>query len=501
MLAQEKEKENNIKNLYLDREKINYIQFNLENNISINSIITNYKDILKDKIEPIYKVSIEDCHFLIIENRITKKDDIPSLMEFRVNKKTKLFNLLQNSQNNLFFLPKKKSSLSDRQKARNKTNVVENNFEDSENDYFSNKTNEEYISKLYFYFYDSTKQMFTKEKGSVDKNKITIYKSNNIKNNIEIYIKNIIKDLYYSDISPAPYRKNLPIKGDRPKFYIEITTHEKTYFFAQFKDTLNLQWENAIKMAITKYKNFNIELNLNIKIESSKTSLFALYNSIINNCFYINKILFNEFKRKMFFHNFPEKKISAIINNIIMYKNLIRKNKYLETWMRFKEILTYIESYNINNENKNIIITEDNKIYNIFTQERIKKYRQISDACNENVKKIKIEESSYNLFENEIKNALNDIMKENLFDDIFYYLYELYVLPYFGEIKKILEKGSFPDNKPLIRQKFQFLLALYFNQIFNMSVNNYYLMTNKINENEQIRNESYSNYILIEKNN
>jgi hypothetical protein len=479
--------DNNLKVLYLDREKLDFIQIQIENNMTCDSIIKNNRDILKDKIEPIYKKPIEDFNFLFIENKPNvKKEEIPSLMEFRVNKRTKIFNLIQNPQYNLYFLPKKKSNISDRKKAREGNNEPQNFFEDAETNYFSNKSSEEYINKQSFYFYDSIKQEFNKEKGSVDKNKITIFKSSKIKDNIEIYIKDIIKDLYYPENSPAPYRKNLPIKGDRPKFYIEITTHKTTYFLAQFKDSYQFQWENAIKTAITNYKNYNIDLNLNIKIASSKTSIYATHHSIINNCFVINKILFNEEKRKIFFSNFSDKKISAITYNILMYKDLIKKNKYLESWMRFKEILTYIDSYYINNEiNENRIITEDNKINSIFTTNRINKYNKISEDANESVKKIKIEESSLNLFQNEIKNALCDILKDDLFDDMFYYLYKLYIIPYFDEIKKLLRKGSIPDEKPLIRKKFQFLLAIYLYKILKVTINNFYLICPKINSDDK----------------
>lgn len=478
--------ENNLKMLYLDREKLNFIKIQIDNNMTCDSIINNNRDILKDKIEPIYKKSIEDFNFLFIENKTNiKKDEIPSSMEFRVNKKTKIFNLIQNPQYNLFFLPKKKSSISDRKKAREGINDQQNFYEDAETNYFSNKSSEEYINKQSFYFYDSSKQEFSKEKGSVDKNKITIFKSTKIKDNIEIYIKDIIKDLYYAENSPAPYRKNLPIRGDRPKFYIEITTHKTTYFLAQTKDSYQLQWENAIKTAITNYKNYNIDLNLNIKISSTKTSIYATHHSIVNNCFLINKMLFNEEKRKIFFSNFSDKKISAIVYNIIMYKDLIKKNKYLESWMRFKEILTYIDSYHINNEiNENQIITDDNKINSIFTTNRINKYKKISEDANESVGKIK-EESSLNLFQNEIKNALCDILKDDLFDDMFYYLYTLYIVPYFDEIKKLLRKGAIPGEKPLIRQKLQFLLAIYFFKIIKVTINNYYLICPKINSDDK----------------
>ena len=491
MSLQEK-KNGELKVLYLDREKINFIQIQIENNMTCDSIINNNRDILKDKVEPIYKRPIEDFDFLFIENKPNiKKEEIPSLMEFRVNKKTKLYNLIQNAQYNLFFLPKKKSNILDRKKAREGNNEVQKFFEDAETNYFSNKSSEEFITKQSFYFYDSSKQEFSKEKGSVDKNKITIFKSSQIRDNIEIYIKDIIKDLYYPENSPAPYRKNLPIRGDRPKFYIEITTHTKTYFLAQFKESYQNQWENAIKTAITNYKNYNIDLNLNIKIASSKTSIYATHHSIMNNIFLINKILFNEEKRKIFFSSFSDKKISAIVYNILMYKDLIKKNKYLESWMRFKEILTYIDSYTANNEiNANRIITEENKINDIFTPNRISKYNKISEDANESVKKIK-EESSLNLFQNEIKNALCDILKDNLFDDLFYYLYILYIIPCFDNIKKLLRKGAIPNEKPSIRQKFQFLLAIYFYKMLKVTINNYFLICPKTNsEDKNVINEN-----------
>ena len=157
--------ENNLKMLYLDREKLNFIKIQIDNNMTCDSIINNNRDILKDKIEPIYKKPIEDFNFLFIENKTNiKKDEIPSLMEFRVNKKTKIFNLIQNPQYNLFFLPKKKSSISDRKKAREGINDQQNFYEDAETNYFSNKSSEEYINKQSFYFYDSSKQEFSKGK-------------------------------------------------------------------------------------------------------------------------------------------------------------------------------------------------------------------------------------------------------------------------------------------------------------------------------------------------
>ena len=480
-------------NLYFDKEKKNFIQFNLENNTTIDDILIKYKDILSDNINNIYKKNIDECVFIIIENKINKKnEDIPSLMEFKINKRIKLYNLLQNPQNNLYFIPKRKSNKENYIKARNEKINLENNYDLVETDYFTTKNAEEYLPKSLIYLYDSSNQNFTKEKGSVDKQKIIIYKSSTNKESIEIYIKDIIRDLFYSDTSQEPYKKNLPIKGDKPKYYIEIVTNKISYFFGQFKENLFNQWEKAIKKSITKYSNFNTELNLNMKITSSKTSIYAIEHSIMDNCFILNKILFNKEKRKMFFAISPEKKICSIIMNILSYKELIKKDEYLEAWMSFKEILTYIESADSNIKNQ-----KEEKILKIFSQEKINNYKKISEDSNENLKKIQGTNSSLSLFKIEVKKALYDILKADLFDDVFISLYKIYIIPLFQEIENILKKEAHPLEKPLIRQKFQFLLAINFNNIFKNTTDNFDdLYTNINNKSGILKSETLSNLII-----
>ena len=496
MSTPEKKAENVISkyNLYLDKGKKNFIQIDIDINSTCDSILVQNKVSLVEVIQSIYKKNIEDCNFLIIENKINKKnEDIPTLMEFRINKRTKIYNLLQNPQNNLYFLPKQKSTRETRLKARNEFIVPENRFDLAETNYFLPKNNEEYLTKAVIYLYNPVKQSFTKEKGSVDKQKIMIYKSSTNKEIIEILIKDIVKNLYYTDTTQAPYKKNLPIKGDKPKFYIEIVTNKITCYLGQFKESLNAQWEKAIKKSIIKYNNFNYDLNLNIKINSSKTSLFAVHHSIIDNCFRIQKILFNEEKRKMFLSISREKKICSIIINILTYKDLIKKCDYLEAWMRFKEIQTYIDSYEAQVQSPN---PKNEKIAKIFSKDIINNYRKVSDASNESVKKINMVNASLPLFQIEMQKALSDILKEDLFDAIFISLYKIYIIPFFQDIKKSLLKGAHPLEKPLIRQKFQFLLAISFNNIFNTSADNFDdLYLNMLNQNGLLKTETLTNEI------
>ena len=80
--------------------------------------------------------------------------------------------------------------------------------------------------------------------------------------------------------------------------------------------------------------------------------------------------------------------------------------------MRFKEILTYIESYDIYSQSPDFA-KKNEKILKIFTHEKINAYKKISEASNENVKKINMVNASLSLFQIEVKKALNEILTEN----------------------------------------------------------------------------------------
>ena len=478
--------------LFLDKESKNTIIFDLDNNTTCETLLNEYKKPLIEIINVTYKKNIDEFEFIMIENKTNKKlDDIPSLMKFKIKMTTKLYNLLNSFQYSLFFLPKNKKNRKERLKARNENMLLENCFESYNTNYFSDKNIEEYLSKAILYLYDPVKQIFNKERGSVNKQKIIIHKSNTNKEIIEIIVKDIVKNLYYSESSLLADDKDLPIKGDKPKFFIQLITKTDTYFFGQFKENSQLLWENAIKKAIAKYNNFNLDMNLNININSSKTGLYAIQHSIVDNCFVISKILSNEEKRKMFLSVFNEKKICSIIINILTYKSLIIKNEYLEAWMCFKEILTYIDSYHTKAPPQNPSPTTE-KIIEMFSKDKVDTYKKVSEAANENVKKINMVNASLDLFKTEMKKALNEILKVDLFDDILKNLYKICILPFFKEVKSSLEKGSIPSEKPLIRQKFQLLLAIYFTRIYNYTHDNFDDLYSKLNMSD---NKSNSNRI------
>ena len=177
--------------------------------------------------------------------------------------------------------------------------------------------------------------------------------------------------------------------------------------------------------------------------------------------------------------------------NILTYKSLIKMDEYLEAWMCFKEILTYIDSYNTKTQPPNQDQRME-KILQIFSKEKTDFYKKVSEASNENVKKINMVNASLSLFKTEMKRALHEILKEDLFEDVLNSLYKLYIVPYFNEVKNNLEKSSIPTEKPLIREKFQFLLAIYFNRIFSNSHDNFYDLFSTVSSSGFMKTETLS---------
>ena len=133
---------------------------------------------------------------------------------------------------------------------------------------------------------------------------------------------------------------------------------------------------------------------------------------------------------------------------------------------------------NENLDNKDKVIDE---LFNVLKKINIDKYKQVleeSNAALQNtmIKTKKENEQNNNIpYNNNLQYNLNKVLKEllkdNLFDDLFFFLYNLYVLPFFESVNRELKRGESTNNKPSIRKKFQLLLALYYFKFFELKFN------------------------------
>ena len=83
---------------------------------------------------------------------------------------------------------------------------------------------------------------------------------------------------------------------------------------------------------------------------------------------------------------------------------------------------------------------EFQKYKNIFTKERIDYYKAILKKVND------IFADTVNNGAN-INNILKDIFKEDLFDNLYYQIYDLFIVPFFQKFKETLRKEYDFDRK------------------------------------------------------
>ena len=470
--------------LFLDRNRKNYIEFDLEKTKTCSEIYNSLNEEINKKIEEIYTDKKEknlDFKFIVIYSRSTSKWDTSSLIEVKLDKDAELSEIMSNKLNFLCYLPENKFNIIKKKNARNKLKE-----EDLKIDRFreverrtSNHEIEKYLSYEGIYYFDKEKVEFIYGKGNVDEEKIII---NYKKTNIEIPIKEIKKEQYFENQIP-PSIEVFKIKC--PNFIFQIHQNNVTHFLGLYKQKSYLIWKNAISMAKIKNINNTIDSTFNSDIYNYNYLLFVKRHSIPSKCFIINQILENSQKRHIFLDQYKDKKISDITNAIFSYKINIKKNKFIEAWMCLKQISFYVDFNNIDDEEKKN--REKEKYSNIFTNERIELYNETVKKVNDAIKKIKNEK--------EMNIILENIFNADLFDNMYYKIFELYIWPYFEKIKQVLSNEFKFDQKPVIVQKFHLLLSRYCVNFLNMKdLDNFNcLCVEESNNNNYDNNNSINN--------
>jgi hypothetical protein len=302
-------------------------------------------------------------------------------------------------------------------------------------------------------------------------------------------INEIKKDNYFENQIPLSLQV---FQTKCPNYIFEIRQNNTTHILGVYKQKSYLIWKNAINLAKIKNKNRRIYTNFNMNIDKNNYLFYTNCHSIPSKCLIINELLENPEKRKIFFEEFDDKKISDITSNIFGYKIYIKNKEYIGALACLKQINFYIDFDNIENDKLKEIEIE--KYKDIFTRERIEFYKSILKKVND------IFTKGINGGEN-INDVLKDVFKEDLFDNLYFHIYNLYILPYFQKLKETLQKEYNYNEKPIVIKKFHLLLSKYTMNYFDMNnINNFNCLcsNNAIdmdNETNNIRNNSNENVI------
>ena len=451
------------RNLYFDRNRQNFIKFSLEVKTTCTSIKNMHKDEINKKLKEIYgeKVNTDNFSFLVVELIANKFDGkIPSV-DLKVNSiNTRLFNILQNTQLMLCYLPIVPHNNFLKKNSKDLPNGIGNNLLGTDENLYKKKNEnkiEVFLPKTIIHFYNDKKKSFSKEKIKVTEKEIYIY----AKQDKIILIKDIIKLINTNEADKNEIDnmfKKYIIPGERPKYCIEITTIKNERLLIG-RNTLEhfITLSKAIESATTNYKNNYVNNNLNDKTIEQNNDLLSTHKFIAEGCLTINDLIINKDKRKIFLNNFEEKNLADIINNIMEFKSNCKKKKYGEAVNKVKMILEIIKE----KMGKEELV----KCEKIFNKENIERIEEINNKINN------ILNENNNKEDENIINKLNKLIDINCFDDIYLQIKEDYLSKYYDENNLINEKKNenFNINNYKIIQNTKLLLGHYFTNIFNIN--------------------------------
>ena len=466
--------------LFFDRDRKTFIEFDLEKTKTCTEIYDSLHDDINTIINDLYKKEKEKnkiikCKFIMMYSRLANKLDNSGLIEIKLDLDAPLSDIMVNKQYFLCYLPENNFDMDKKKKTRNKLEevIINDRFKDVERNTDTNHVIEKYLNNEGVYYFDKEKVEFIYGKGNIDENVLTIKCKTK---SIEILIKDIKGEECFENTIP-PSIQDFKIKC--PNYILQIHQNNITHFLGLYWLKSYLIWKNAINSAKIKNNNTTIDSGFNTNLFNYNYLLFVKKHSIPSKCFIVNQLLENAEKRQIFLDEYKEKKISDIANSIYSYKINIKNNKFFEAWMCLKQISFYVDFNNIEDENQRK--REQEKYSKIFTPERILLYNNVVKKVNEAIKTIKN-------YEEEMNTVLKSIFEIDLFDNLYYNIYELYIYPYFQKIKNILNTEFYYDQKPEIIQKYHLLLSCYCASFLDMkNIDNFNcLCSNEKNNDEDI---------------
>lgn len=441
------------RNLYFDRERENFIKFGLVVGTTCSYILKNYKEDIINKLKEINRqeeVNLNNYSFFIVELIANKYEKKQTLIDLKINMEdSSLFNILQNRQLILCFLPVEKSDISLRKKFRDVLEISytpDNLIKEAEVNNVKNKDKNEiitYLDKTIIHYYNE-KNSFSKEKIKVTEKEITIFYGKEIKNTSikDIKSKKLITSSEEKDIQK--FFKDYTINGYKPKYCIEIISGNEQKLLIgrntlQHFETL----VKAIDIACVNFKNYFVDNFINMEMTNETNGILYTTNYISQSCFTINDLLINKEKRTILLEDFSETYLKDIVNNIMEYKVFFKKKKYSKAISRIKNILEIV--------NEKMTKEEKDKYEKIISKELIEKLVEINNKINEiwNFDDILVDRKENNI------NELKKIIDMNLFDKLLLEIKDEYIIKHYDKLKSEIK----------LNNKLKLLLAKYFLKI------------------------------------
>ena len=407
--------------LYLSLDMQNFISYTLDQNTTCDMIYESNKGLIEKELQKINNnsnIDLTNFDFFLVDLKEIKKSGGYFISKIKLNRNILIYNFLQNPKTILCFMQKTPHNPDQGFKRfEDKHQINNEKLLEMKTKYLNDKQVENFFVNKTIFLYDYKAKIYNKLKGNLSEKQFTIHG----KTDTIIYIQDILSftpcDLKH------PLIDILTVKsGYKPPFYIVMRSEENQWIIG-FKNEEKLkQWKNGFDFVLINLNFFMNDINFNIEINNLKSSIVQKESKAINDPIKINNLVNNKYKKVILYKYTKDKKILKLVEDILAYKKLILSEDYDKGTKKYKEICECIKEENKNNKSS---------INKIISNERISEYLNIYNAIN-------------NLPKGENKDDLKNLLKVDLFDNIFEEINKTYINPLLNKINE--EISSFDTN-------------------------------------------------------
>ena len=287
-------------------------------------------------------------------------------------------------------------------------------------------------NKVIYYFNPSNKE-FIKQECRITFDEFSLLKSK-YNFNVKIPVADIVS---YNIYKKDDYREKLNTR-EAMNFYIEVKcVNEKSFLFGVRKEKNKQLFNKWFSIITDTHRSNIIDEENTLKINSFVLMNKKLCLLFVENLFDINFIMSNKKVREIVFEFLYDKISKNIVENYLIYKDLIGNKKYIQAMRYFKKIIDYFkEIVADSNPTEKRPFLPDKDTFNIFYS-KIKEFEQdLDDAGGP-------------------KNSL-------LLDDLFFYFKNFFILPLFKRGKEKLLSVFIRNRHCDIRCKLEWLYVYYY---------------------------------------
>ena len=403
--------------LYFSLDMQNFITYVLDPKTTCKTILEKNKTSIESKISQLYKnkkIDLTFFDFFLIDLKEIKKSQGNFLPKIKLDNNIYIYNFLQNPKTILCFMEKIPINLEQKININieDKLKTENKKFEEMKIKYLNDKQIDNFFVNKTIFIYDYKAKIYNKFKGNLSEKQFTIHgKTESI-----IYIQDILS-ISYCDIK-NPIISTLVVKsGYNPPFYIILKSEENQWIIGLKTEEKLKKWKNGFDFVLINLNFFINDIDFNIKINNLKNSISQKESQIIKGPLTIDNLVNDKFRKIIFYKNIKDIKILQLVEDVLIYKKMILSENYNKAKEKFLEIF---------NNNKEENKKKRTNVGKIITIEKVDEYSSII----EKLKEIKEEDID----------KLKELLKPDLFDNIFEEINKQYIDPFLNKFNKELSE-------------------------------------------------------------